>query len=73
MALLTGFQQCTSHILSCFSSLLRLFSYIAYCVNSDFSNVVQKSMVKALAEADDHEVVKEVQVTDYQLKSYAKN
>jgi len=26
-----------------------------------FSNVVQKSMVKALAEADDHEVVKEVQ------------
>ena len=28
----------------------------------DFSNVVQKSMVKALAEADDQEVVKEVQV-----------
>ena len=28
----------------------------------DFSNVVQKSMVKALAEADDQEVVKELQV-----------
>ena len=65
MVLLTGFHQYTNNILSYFSSLLRVHSYIAYCIHSDFSNVVQKSMVKALAEADDHEVVKEVQVTDY--------
>ena len=33
-----------------------------YYLSLDFSNVVPKSIVKSLAEADDQEVVKEIQV-----------
>lgn len=35
---------------------------MCYCV-SDFSNVISKSEIKALAEADEQEVVAEVQVS----------
>lgn len=36
---------------------------VCVCV-SDFSNVISKSEIKALAEADEQEVVAEVQVSD---------
>lgn len=44
--------------------MLRAFyHYLNVCIQ-DFSNVISKQDVKVLAEADDQEVVREVQVSD---------
>lgn len=36
---------------------------LLFCCASDFSNVISKSEIKTLAEADEQEVVAEVQVS----------
>lgn len=57
-------QYISSHLI--FQGLSGSISLMCCLVSADFSNVISKSEVKALAEADEQEVVAEMQVGSFE-------